>query len=87
MSKTITDLTLQLGQVNKKLAEAQSSIATLTSKLAQTGTRPNRPTTIPTGPIDMTLMEKDGYFWSHGFKMKKRSQHHHLPVPEKTPHD
>ena len=71
MSKTITDLTLQLGQTNEKLAEAQSSIATLTSKLAKTGNRPNLPTTIPTGPIDMTLMEKDGYCWSHGFKMKK----------------
>ena len=71
MSKTITNLTLQLGQANAKLAEGQSSIATLTSKLAQTGTRPNRPTTIPTGPNDMTLMEKDGYLWSHGFKMKK----------------
>ena len=34
MSKTISDLTLQLGQANAKLAEAQSSIATLTSKLA-----------------------------------------------------
>ena len=71
MSKMITDLTLQLGQANAKLAESQSSIATLTSKLAQTGTRPNLPTTIPTGPTDMTLMEKDGYCWSHGFKMKK----------------
>ena len=30
MSKTIADLTLQLGQANTKLAEAQSSIATLT---------------------------------------------------------
>ena len=30
MSQTITDLTLQLGQSNAKLAEAQSSIATLT---------------------------------------------------------
>ena len=48
MSKPITDLTLQLGQENSKLAEAQFSIATLTSKLAKTGTRPNRPTTIPT---------------------------------------
>ena len=43
MSKTITDLTLQLGQANAKLVEAQSSIATLTSKLAQTGTRHNPP--------------------------------------------
>ena len=71
MSKIISDLTLQLGQANAKLAEAQSSIATLTSKLAQTGNRPNRPTKNPTGPVDMTLMEKDGYCWSHGFKMKK----------------
>ena len=71
MSKTITDLTLQLGQANEKLAEAQSSIATLTSKLSQTGTIPNRPTIIPTGPIDMTLMEEYGYFWRHGFKIKK----------------
>ena len=71
MSKTITDLTIQLGQANEKLTEAQSSITTLTSKLSQNGTRPNRPTTIPTGPIDMVLMEKYGYFWSHGFKMKK----------------
>ena len=61
MSKTITDLTLKLGKAKEKLAEAQSSIATLTSKLAKTGTRPNRPTTIPTGPIDMTLMGRDGY--------------------------
>ena len=66
-----SDLTFQLGQSNAKLAEAQSSISTLTSKLAKTGTRPNRPTTIPTGPIDMTLMEKDGYCWSYGFKMKQ----------------
>ena len=71
MSKTITELTLQLGQANAKPAEAQSSIATLTSKLAQTGTRPNCPPTTPTGPIDKTLMEIEGYFWSHGFKMKK----------------
>ena len=71
MSKTITDLTLQLRQANAKLTEAQSSIATLTSKLAQNGNRPNRPTTIPTGPIDMTLMVKDSYCWSHGFKMNK----------------
>ena len=56
MSKTITNLTLPLGQANTKLAESQSSIPKLTSKLAQTGTKPNRPTTIPTGPIDMTLV-------------------------------
>ena len=30
MSKTITNLTLQLGKANAKLVEAQSSIATLT---------------------------------------------------------
>ena len=71
MSKTIADLTLQLGQSNAKLAEAQSSIAKLTSKLAKTGTRPNRPTTIPTVPVYMTTMERDGYCWSHGFKFKK----------------
>ena len=69
--KTIADLTLQLGQANAKIAEAQSSIATLTSKLSQTWTQTNRPPTIPPGPIDMTLMEKDGYCWSHGYKMKK----------------
>ena len=47
MSKIIADLTLQLGQAIMKLEEAQSSIATLTSKLAKTGTIPNRSTTIP----------------------------------------
>ena len=71
MEQIITDLTLQLGQANAKLTEAQSSITTLTSKIPQTGTRPNRPTTIPTEPINMTLLEKDGYCWSHGFKIKK----------------
>ena len=86
MSKTITDLTLQLGQANAKLAEAQSYIAMLTSKLSQTWTRPNRPPTIPPGIIDMPLMEKDGYCWSHGYKIK-RTQHHHLPVPKTGPHD
>ena len=30
MSKTITELTLQIGQANAKLAEAQSSVATIT---------------------------------------------------------
>ena len=70
MSKTIADLTLQLGQANMKIAEAQSSVATLTSKLAKTGTRPNRSTKSPTGPSDRTL-EKDGYCWSHGFKITK----------------
>ena len=71
MPKTISDLTFQLGQANVKLAEAQSSIATLTSKLDQTGNRPNRPTKNPTGPVNMTLTEKDGYCWSHGLKIKK----------------
>ena len=71
MSKTISDLTFQLGQANVKLAEAQSSIATLTSKLDQTGNRPNRPTKYPTGTVNMRLIEKDGYCLSHGFKMKK----------------
>ena len=71
MSKTIADLTLQLGQANMKLVEARSSIATLTSKLSKTGNRPNRSTTSPTGPVDMTTIEKDGYCWSHGFKIAK----------------
>ena len=61
MSKTISDLTLQLGQANAKLAEAHSSITTLTSILAQTGNKPNLPTKNPTGPVDMTLMGKYGY--------------------------
>ena len=62
MSKTTTDLTLQLGQANAKLAEAQSSIATLTSKLSNTWTRANRPPDRhPPEPIDMKLMEKYGY--------------------------
>ena len=48
ISQTITDLTLQLRQANAKLAEAQSSIATLTSKLSRTWTQTNRrPTTDP----------------------------------------
>ena len=67
MSKTIADLTLQLGKANVKLIEAQSSIATLTSKLAKTGTRPNRSTTSPTKYNDRLL--KDGYSWSHGYKV------------------
>ena len=69
MSKTIADLTLQLWQANMKIAEAQSSIATLTSKLAKTGTRPNHSTTSPTRPNDR--LEKDGYCWSHGYKITK----------------
>ena len=67
ISKTIADLTLKLGQANMKLAEAQSSIATLISKLAKTGTIPNRSTTSPT--ISNDKLEKDGYCWSHGFKV------------------
>ena len=54
-----------------KLAEAQSSIATLTSKLAKTGTRPNRSTTSLTGPRDTPTTAKDGYCWIHGFKVAK----------------
>ena len=69
MSKTITDLTLQLGQANMKPTEAQSSIATLTSKLAKTGTRPNCFTTSPTEPSDR--LEKGGYCWSHVLKITK----------------
>ena len=71
MSKMISDLTLQLGQTNAFLTEAQSSIATLTSKLTQTGNRPNLPTKNPTGPVDLTLTEKEGYCWRHGLKLKK----------------
>ena len=71
MSKIISDLTLQLGQANMKLAEAQSSIATLTWKLAKTGTRTNLSTTSPTGPRDITTIDKDGYCWSHGLKVAK----------------
>ena len=69
MSKTIADLTLQLGQENMKLTEAQSSIATLTSKLAKTGTIPNRSNTSPNGPNNR--LQKDGYCWSHGYKITK----------------
>ena len=59
MSQVITDLTLQLGQANAKLAEAQSYITTLTSKLSQTWTRANRPPNRhPPRPIDMKLMKK-----------------------------
>ena len=71
MSKTIADLTLQLEQANMKLAEAQSSIVTLTSKPAKTGTRTNRSTTSPTGPNDR--LQQYGYCWSHGFKITKGS--------------
>ena len=78
MYKKITELTLQISQANAKLAEAQSSIATLTSKLSQTWTGPNRPPTIPSGPIDMTFMEKDGYCWIHGYKMQKGQKQGHM---------
>ena len=61
MPQVITNLTLQLGQANAKLAEAQSSVETLTLKLSQTWTRSNRPPDRPPpGPINMELMEKDG---------------------------
>ena len=53
-----------------KLTEAQSSIATLTSKLAKNGTRTNRSIIIPNGPKDRNL-EKNSYCWSHGFKITK----------------
>ena len=69
MSKTIAYLTLQLGQANMKLAEAQSSIETLTSKLAQTGTRPNKSTISRTRYNNR--LEKDGYCWRHGYKITK----------------
>ena len=52
-------------------AEVQSSITTLTSKLAKTVTRPNCSTTIPPGPSDVSTIEKDGYCWSHVFKVTK----------------
>ena len=71
MSKIIDDLTLQLGQANMRLEEAQSSIAILNSKRAKTGTRPNHYITSPTGPSDITTIDKDGYYWSHGFKVAK----------------
>ena len=70
MSKTIADLTIQLGQANMKLVEAQSYIAALTLKLAKTGTRHNRSTTSPTVPSNRTL-EKYVYCWIHGFKVTK----------------
>ena len=72
MSQVIADITLQLGKANAKLAESQSSVATLTLKLSQTWTRANRPPDRPPpGPINMEIMEKDGYCWTHGYKMKK----------------
>ena len=52
MSKTITDLTLQLGQANAKLAEAQSSIARLTSKLPKLGLDP---TALPQSLLDPSI--------------------------------
>ena len=67
MSQLITDLTLKLGQENAKLAEAQSSVATLTLKLSQNWTQANRPLDRhPPGTINMELMEKYGYCCSHG---------------------
>ena len=65
--------TQQLGQANTKLAEAQSSIAILTSKLAKTGAKPNRSSTSPTTATSSSRYNdrfvKDGYCWSHGFKV------------------
>ena len=73
MSKNIADLTLQLGQANTKLAEAQSSIATLTSKLAKTGAKSYRYSTSPATATSSSRYNdrfvKDGYCWSHGFKV------------------
>ena len=43
ISKKIADLTLQLGQANMKLAEVQSSIATLTSKWPKLEPDPTTP--------------------------------------------
>ena len=77
MSKTIADLTLQLRQSNTKLAEAQSSIATLTSKLAKTGAKSNHFSTSPTTATSSSRYNnrflKDGYCWSHGFKVTHNS--------------
>ena len=77
MSKTIADLTLQLGQANTKLVEAQSSTATLTSKLAKTGSKSNQSSTIPTTATSSSRYNarflKDGYWWSHGFKVTHNS--------------
>ena len=77
MSKTIADLTLQIGQANTKLAEAQSSIATLASKLAQTGAKYNRYPTSPTTATSSLWYNgrflKDGYYWSHSFKVTHNS--------------
>ena len=50
ISKTISDLTIQLGQANAKLAEAQSSIATITSKLAKLEIDPTAPLKTPLDP-------------------------------------
>ena len=73
MSKTIADLDLQLRKANTKLAEAQSSIATLTSKLSKTGEKPKRFSTSPTTAMSSSQYNnrflKDGYCWSHGFKV------------------
>ena len=71
MAQKIADLTLQLGQANMKLSEAQSSIATLTSKLAKNGMRTNRYNTIQTGPSNTTITAKEDYCWSRGYKVSK----------------
>ena len=87
MSKIIADLTLQLGQANTNLAEAQSSISTLTSKLAKTGAKSYRYSTSPATATSSSQYNdrfvKEGYCWSHGFKVthniinceKKKSGH------------
>ena len=77
MSKTIAGLTLQLGQNNTNLVEGQSSIATLTSKLAKTGAKSNRSSTSPATATSSSryndIFLKDGYCWSHGFKVTHNS--------------
>ena len=52
-----------------RLAEAQSSIATLTSTLAKTGTKTNRSNATPTRYNEK--LEKDGYCCSHELKNQK----------------
>ena len=77
ISKTIADLTLKIGQASTKIAEAQSSIATLTSKLAKTGAKSNRSSTSPATDMSSSQYNdrfvKDGYCWSHGFKVTHNS--------------
>ena len=77
MSKTIADLALQLRKANTKLAEAQSSIATLTSKLSKTGAKPKRFSTSPTTAMSSSRYNnrflKDGYCWSQGFQVTHNS--------------